>query len=410
MLRRASMQDLSAPLAAAGRALGTRLREAGRRAWIVGGAPRDLCLGRSPGEIDVASAARPDEVEALFERTVDVGRPFGTVLVPVGGLHVQHTTFRSESGYSDARRPDLVRFGETVEGDSGRRDFTCNALYLDPLTDELLDPQGGLEDLRAQRLRCVGEAEERFREDGLRLLRLARFAASLGLEPEAATLAAAQRCADALRGVSMERVLEELRRILSTPRSARAVGLLAECGLLTRAIPGARAGAPALLRALPDPPGLGLGLAALLEGAPEGLAALRASRAERRAVEEIWRRAAEIEALPGAAGPRSRRVRILRASGAAEALALLRAGGRARGCLEALAREREELGPSGLWPEPLLQADDLDRAGIVKGPRWGEILEQAEALQLDGALAGREQALRWLGARAQEGGNTPRRP
>src|SRR6185436_9962170 len=113
-LRRASMQDLSEQLARAARDIAAVLGRAGHRAWVVGGAPRDLCLARAPVEIDMASDARPEEVESLFLRTIPVGRAFGTVVIHLEGLDVQHTTFRSETGYSDARRPDAVSFGKSV--------------------------------------------------------------------------------------------------------------------------------------------------------------------------------------------------------------------------------------------------------------------------------------------------------
>jgi tRNA nucleotidyltransferase/poly(A) polymerase len=196
-----------------------RLAGAGHRVWLVGGAVRDLALGRQPKDLDLASAAVPEEVERLFDRTVSVGREFGTVLVLAGGRELQHTTFRSESGYADRRHPDRVAYGSSLEGDARRRDFTCNALYLDPLADEFRDPEGGLEDLRAGRLCAVGDAAERFREDGLRLIRMARFAARLDLEPAPELVAAARAEAGALEGVSPERTLGELERIFSGPRS-----------------------------------------------------------------------------------------------------------------------------------------------------------------------------------------------
>src|SRR5262249_31126723 len=151
--------------------------------------------------------------ERLFATTHAVGRAFGTVVVRSGELDLQVTTFRSETGYDDARRPSEVRFGTSLEEDAARRDFTCNALYLDPLTDELRDPTGGLADLAAGRLRCVGEPAARFAEDGLRLLRLARFAAQLGLTVEVGTAAGAAASLEALRGVSPERELNELTRM-----------------------------------------------------------------------------------------------------------------------------------------------------------------------------------------------------
>jgi tRNA nucleotidyltransferase/poly(A) polymerase len=410
MARRASMQDLSPQLARAARDIAGPLRDAGKRAWIVGGAPRDLVLGRTPKEIDMASAATPDEIEHIFTKVVPLGRPFGTVLVRAAGLDVQHTTFRSESGYSDARRPDRVEFGTSVEADSSRRDFTCNALYLDPLDDGFLDPQGGFSDLESRRLRCVGDPVERFREDGLRLLRLARFAAALGLEPTPETMAAARASADALRGVSRERVLAELEAMTGRPGTARAFALLADLGLLEPAVPGAvweKTGT--LVRRLPDPPGLALGLAALLDpGVPDVervLDGLRASRACKRRVLEILHVEAAIDRAPGAT--RAERVRLLRDPGFDEALALRRARGPAPAA-DVLEREKAALGETGLHPAPLVVAADLEAAAIPRGPAWSRILEEAETLQLDGQITSRADALAWLALRGQEGGKTPR--
>jgi poly(A) polymerase len=438
MTRRPAMQDLSGHLAAAARAIAGPLAGSGRRAWIVGGAPRDLALGGQPSEIDMASAATPAEVEALFEHTVPVGRPFGTVIVRAGEVDVQHTTFRSESTYSDARRPDEVAFGATVEEDATRRDFTCNALYLDPLEDAFLDPTGGLADLSARCLRCVGDPEARFREDGLRLLRLARFAAALDLEPEPGTLAAARRSGDSLRGVSPERVLAEMVGILGRRGAVRALSLLSDLDLLERALPhladlaaGEGGRKPwwearrRVFEALPSAPGIALGLAALLGPAQAGkesqarsgitvVGSLRPSRALRQRVEAIW--AIAQDARAAISGPRSIRIRWMRSPAFEEGIALARARARASGAeerdLEDAQREREQMGEEGLWPRAWISAEDLKRLDVPNGPRWGEMLREAEELQLDGRLASREEALAWLAQRAhassQEGGKRPR--
>jgi len=405
MLRQPSMQDLSGALAGAARSIATAIAGGGSRAWIVGGAPRDLALALAPAEI---------------------GRAFGTVIVRVDGVDVQHTTFRSEGTYADARRPDAVAFGRTVEEDSSRRDFTCNAIYLDPLDGTVADPQGGLADLASRRLRCVGEASARFREDGLRLLRMARFAAALDLEPDAATLAAARSSSEALRGVSPERVLEELSRIFTRAGSLRAVSLLADLDLLARAIPGLGTKAEAeggrerwwearrgVLASLPAIPGLALGLAALLDSVDE----LRPSHALRKRIVAIRELAQESSAA--LAGPRSRRVRWMREDAFAESAALAKARAIATGAtgaeasrIDAAVREREELGADGLSPPRLISSKDLEESGVPKGRRWGELLREAEDRQLDGKFDSRAAALAWLAARAkearQEGGKTPR--
>lgn len=432
MTPRPSMQDLSEPLARAARVIGEKIASKGHRAWIVGGAPRDLALGRSPADVDMTSAATPREVEALFERTIPVGRAFGTIVVHAAGLDVQMTTFRSESGYADARHPDSVVYGHTVQDDSTRRDFTCNALYLDPLDDTFEDPQGGLADLEARRLRCVGDPIERFREDGLRLLRLARFAAVLGLEPDPETTAAARRSADSLRGVSPERVREELSAVFAKPGGGRALSILVDLGVLDRAIPGLPARAARegglgpfwLSRAgtfehLPAVPGIALGLAALLDsssgdGGLEMVEALRPSRdllREVAEIEEVARGALKLESVS-----RAERIRWMRSRAFEPGVALARARLLARGAsvasLDEAVAERTRLGAEGLRPAPWITPQDLAHHGLPPGPAFGTLLKEAETRQLDGTDRTRAEALAWLAraaaAAAQDGGKTPR--
>lgn len=452
------MQDLSPRWAAAAREIARRLQSCGRRAWIVGGAPRDLALGRTPGDVDMASAATPAEIESAFERTIPLGRSFGTVVIALGGVDVQHTTFRSETGYSDARRPDEVAFGETPEEDARRRDFTCNAIYLDPLDDRVLDPEQGLPDLESGILRCVGDPVARFQEDGLRLVRMARFAAALDLSPAPGLLAAAGRSGDALRGVSPERVLVELEIMFERSNSVRALSILVECDLLERVLPGVAAlrdretspeawwlARQAVLGALASPPGIALGLAVLCGPAcsfgaqdrpPEESTEaaewnerledralrvtddLRAPRAVRRSLSEIWRIGAALEAqVLHPATPRSQRVRWMRSESFHDALARVRAWAAVRRvdalALDELVREEAELGADGLHPRALITSQDLEAAGVPRGPLWGQLLLEAETMQLDRALTSRDDALGWLAQRArlrtQEGGNIPRK-
>jgi tRNA nucleotidyltransferase/poly(A) polymerase len=391
------------------------LASGGHRGWIVGGAVRDLALERPVSDVDMTSAAHPDEVERLFEHTVPVGREFGTVVVLVDGAEVQHTTFRGESDYADARRPDRVEFGRTLEEDAHRRDFTCNALFLDPLADEVADPTGGLADLEAGVLRCVGEARERFAEDGLRLLRLARFAGALDLEVEEGTLAGARAAAGALGGVSPERIRQEFASITKRPGAHRAVSLLAEIGLLAPALtPGddgwcvPEAERLARLARLDEPVGLERGLALLLQPAGDeqaergakALEDLRLSRAEQTAVRALWSGLGALRALD--AGRRAPRVRLARRDdwAALRSLALTVPGCEAAaGEVEALRRAatKEELNPA-----PLLSSDDLAASALPRGPEWGRALADAEELQLEGELADREAALAWLKDRAPD--------
>ena len=170
-----------------------RLEEAGHRGWVVGGCVRDVLLGelrdlQSTDAIrndwDIATDARPEEVMKLFRRVVPTGIKHGTVTVLLDDDGYEVTTLRGETSYSDGRRPDSVYFVDDIKDDLARRDFTINAIAYDPLADRLIDPFGGLRDLEAGVLRAVGDAGERFAEDGLRVLRAARFVATLEVELE----------------------------------------------------------------------------------------------------------------------------------------------------------------------------------------------------------------------------------
>ena len=414
------MQDLSAPLASAARAVAERLSRTGTRAWIVGGGVRDLALGREVEDVDMASAATPELVEATFERTIPLGRSFGTLVIHLDGHDVEHTTFRSEEGHSDARRPDAVTFGASPEEDARRRDFTCNALYLDPLRDELLDPTGGLSDLEAGRLACVGDPRRRFAEDGLRIVRMARFAGQLGLEPTATTRAAAIDGLASLRGVSRERIHLELESLMRRGGAARALAVLFETGVLEVILPLAARGVgerTSILTRLPPRPGAALGFAVLLMPGPaswvESVAALESLKPStelRERVVDTWRLLDEFATQSGAG--RATRIRWMRRRGFDEAVALGRARALARGqsdaWFEELRLEAARLAPSGIAPSPFVTSEDLRRHGLVPGPRFGEILREAEALQLEGLHEDRAAALRWLDARLQDGGNTRR--
>jgi tRNA nucleotidyltransferase/poly(A) polymerase len=409
-MRRPSVRFLS-PRA---RSLALRVAEpiaaAGARAWIVGGTLRDLALGGEPDDVDMACALPPEAVARLFERTVEVGRAFGTVVVHLDGHDVQVTTFRTEGAYSDRRRPDRVQWGQSVEEDSARRDFTVNALYLDPLRDELADPQGGLADLQARRLRCVGEPARRFREDGLRLLRLGRFAAALDFEVQPQTLEAARGERHALAGVSGERVAEELRRVLTRPRARRALEIFDDLRLLDEALPGLRGERNEralrwrVLGRLDPAPGFeeGLALLAGLARVADVLERLHLSRDETRAVGGLRDLLTELRALPADAG-RARRVRLVRQTlwpRAARLAAALFAEGAPDAVDPApLLSFASRLSLTELSPAPLIESADLAASGLARGPAWGRILEEAETLQLDGELVSREAALAWLAGR-----------
>ncbi len=202
-----------------------RLNEAGFEAFTVGGAVRDAVLGRAPGDWDVASSAHPDEVMKLFSHTIPTGLQHGTVTVVIGkGSEreaIEVTTFRGDGDYSDSRRPDSVVFGVPLEEDLARRDFVVNAMAYDPVSKQVADPFGGLADIQARRLRAVGDARERFGEDGLRVMRAIRFAATLEFDLDPETEAAIPGALPSLAKVSRERVRVEMLKLLASPVPSR---------------------------------------------------------------------------------------------------------------------------------------------------------------------------------------------
>ncbi len=210
-----------------------RLHEAGHRAWIVGGCIRDLLMGEPVSDWDLATSARPEEVQAIFRRTIPTGLQHGTVTVLYKGEGYEVTTLRGEGAYSDGRRPDNVEFVRDLDLDLERRDFTVNAIALDPLTGELVDPFDGIGDLARRRIRAVRDPALRFGEDGLRVLRAARFAATLGFRLDPATEAAIPASLDTFRKVSAERVHEEWKKALTkAPRPSRAFDVMRATGIL----------------------------------------------------------------------------------------------------------------------------------------------------------------------------------
>src|SRR5512133_2869011 len=216
-----------------------RLGEAGHRSWIVGGAVRDLLLhrARAANDFDVATPARPEEVTALFRRVVPTGIAHGTVTVLLGDEAIEVTTFRGEGAYLDGRRPESVTFHTDLDADLARRDFTMNALAYDPLGGEFRDPFGGRADLRRRLVRAVGDPAARFGEDGLRAMRAVRFAAQLGYSLHPGTRAAIPGALDVVRKVSIERIAEELTRLIVAPHAERGIELMRRTGLLAVVLP-----------------------------------------------------------------------------------------------------------------------------------------------------------------------------
>ena len=212
-----------------------KLIEAGHAAYVVGGCVRDAIRGVDPQDWDVATDATPEEIQKLFSRSLYTNR-FGTVVVRSGGHEVEVTTYRVEAQYSDHRRPDQVAFTDSLHEDLSRRDFTMNAMAWRPgrngTPGQLVDPFGGQRDLESRVLRAVGEPEERFREDALRMLRAVRFATLLDMRIDDQTVAAIRRNAHLAATLSGERINQEMTKILGAPRPSVAFRMLSDVGLL----------------------------------------------------------------------------------------------------------------------------------------------------------------------------------
>lgn len=213
-----------------------RLQDKGYQAFFAGGCVRDLLMGRTPMDYDVATNARPEEVFNLFPKARLVGAHFGVVIVVMDGHQFEVATFRSEGPYHDGRHPSSVTF-TTAEGDVRRRDFTINGLLYDPVAKKVLDYVGGQADLKARLVRAIGQPRERFAEDHLRMIRAVRFAAFLDFELEEQTAQAIQELAPQIKTVSAERIAEELKKILTRHGAPRGVELLHKVGLLREILP-----------------------------------------------------------------------------------------------------------------------------------------------------------------------------
>jgi len=417
------------------------LQDAGHRAYLVGGAVRDLLLGRTPGDWDVATDARPDRLAELFPGARLVGASFGVVLVPAADGWVETATFRHDGVYGDGRRPDQVTYADDPDADAARRDFTVNAVYLDPVAGRLLDPTGGVADAAARVLRCVGRAEDRFAEDGLRLLRAARFAAELGFRVDDATRAGMAAAAPMADRVAPERVGDELLRLLQGPLPSSGLELLRGAGVLERLLPEVTAlhgleQSPdhhpegcvwthtLKLLDLAERPSPRLAWAALLHDVGKARTQRREDgrirypghapvgrRMAGEILERLRRPSAEIRDTAAlvdqhmrfldAAKMRPATLKRFLAQPYFDDLLELHRLDRLAGsgdlsawdlCRTAL----DGWSPAELNPEPLLGGRDLIRLGYPRGPLLGVILEALETAQLDGELRSRDQALAWL--------------
>lgn len=209
-----------------------KLQNAGFKAYLVGGCVRDLFMGTIPKDWDIATNASPKQSKALFDKTFDSGIEHGTITAILNNEHYEITTFRTEGEYSDGRRPDSVSFVNDIEDDLSRRDLTINAMAYDPINDKIIDPFNGVQDLKNKIIKAVGDPNKRFSEDGLRTMRVARFAARFGFDVEDRTKAAIANNLDVLSKVSKERMRDELTKTLMTSVPSVGLNILKETGAL----------------------------------------------------------------------------------------------------------------------------------------------------------------------------------
>ncbi len=431
---------MPAPLTEGGLTIVKTLSGAGHRALFAGGVVRDLLLGNRVSDIDIATSALPQEVEALFPHTIAVGKQFGVMIVVINSTNYEVATFRAEAGYLDGRHPSSVRF-TGAEEDARRRDFTVNALFLDPLTKDIIDYAGGLEDLKGRLIRTVGNPAERLEEDKLRMLRAVRFACQLGFEIDSNTWEEVRRQAGKLLRVSWERIRDELLKILTGPAPARGLDLLSDSGILNVILPEVAA-----MRGVPQPPEFhpegdvfvhtrlmfeiagqvpdpDLALAILLhdvgkpptltvrdrirfdghdqKGAEMAEAIGRRLRLSVQQIEELIELVREhLRFIPVQEMRESTLKRFLRKENVEKHLELHR--------LDCLAShgdltsydfcraKLEEFSQEAMRPDPLLNGHDLIALGLTPGPLFSEILSSLEDLQLEGKIVTREEALEWV--------------
>ena len=217
--------------------LASVFEKAGFPLYLVGGAVRDAILGKENNDYDFTTPALPEQVKAIFRRTIDTGIKHGTVTVIFHGSHYEITTFRTEGGYSDSRHPDSVRFVSSLEEDLSRRDFTINAFAASLPDGRIIDLNGGMKDLRSKTIRAIGDPHERFCEDALRMMRAARFASQLGFSIEERTAEAMKELHETITKVSAERIREELWKLISSPHPRKGLEAMRASGIMAGILP-----------------------------------------------------------------------------------------------------------------------------------------------------------------------------
>lgn len=397
------------------------LRDGGHQALFAGGCVRDQIMGREPSDYDVATDAPPQRVLELFRVARHVGEAFGVVMVRISGAWVEVATFRKDVGHTDGRHPDQVVFTD-AEHDAQRRDFTCNGLFYDPVTERVIDYVGGVQDIERRVIRAIGEPERRFEEDYLRMLRAVRFAAKLQFQIEPATLEAIRTHAHQLQHISRERIGMEVQMMLEHPTRARAAHLLHEVGLdgpalmddptdrepialshleLRAPYPGALAAWLIDRQIEPHRPGRIVELVDAVDrirAAPvirRWRKALTLSNQHRDTLE--WLTATLPQALLWFELSVAQQKRMMAHEAWPQLLDLLRATVKLLReesfdlqNLEAQAARHEA---QGVAPPPLVTGDDLVAEGFAPGPMFKRVLDRVYDAQLIGAVETREQAI-----------------
>jgi poly(A) polymerase len=395
-----------------------QLQQHGFQALLAGGCVRDMLLGRPAKDYDVATDALPADVIRLFRRTLKVGAKFGVVIVLTQGEQVEVATFRSEAGYEDGRHPTEVRFTSAAE-DASRRDFTINGMFYDPLEEQVLDYVSGQADLGRRIIRTIGDPQERFSEDYLRILRAIRFSTQLGFAIEPETYAAVRRNAANIVRISGERIAIELEGILVHPNRATGIAMLIETGLAQAIFPGfegdkAEQGmaVSAQLRKHVDFP---LVLAALFAGCPTDFAMEKceilklSNRQSKHMGFLLSHRCRLLDSKISLAELK----KLLAQSWFWDLYELERAIQRADAWKEdlralwKLRRRIRNLGDIDVKPKPLLNGHDLMCLGANPGPSLGQLVEELYVAQLEGDVQTRDQAEQWAEAWLQRHRSEP---
>src|SRR5216117_255400 len=426
----------------AARKVAARLREDSYMAYFAGGCVRDMVRGLAAKDYDIATDARPEVVQKLFQRAYAVGAHFGVIIVLENDFQFEVATFRSDEAYIDGRHPTAVHFSSPEE-DARRRDFTINGMFYDPVAEEVIDLVGGRADIDAKLVRAIGDPAQRFAEDRLRMLRAVRFATVLDYEIDKQTWDALVANASSINQISAERIRDELVRIFLSPNRVRGWDLLDASGLMRTVLPELEAMKGVLqpeqfhpegdvfvhtrlmLQYLPEKVSVPLLFAVLFHDVAKPVTAtvdntgrIRFNDHDRigaQMTEAIMRRlrfsGAEIEATVEMVrqhmvfkdAPNMRVAKLKRFMARPtfdEELELHRvdceSSHRMLNNYEFLLRKREEFANEPIIPPPLMRGDDLIALGLKPGPKFGEILEAVETRQLEGKLRTRDEALNWV--------------